>query len=254
MKKNIIVDLVPFQISMHHHSPIPTLFFLLSVAVVLSSRGYFVASQLQVPMTKADRPLMDPISTPPQVTHLAYMDVYIQGNEYKEEDIGRIIFGLFGHVAPKTVENFYGLCHCDKGYGKYSQKLLCYKNTTFHRIIPNFIVQGGDITHDTGIGGESIFGGKFEDESFVIPHNKRYLLSMANSGKNNNGSQFFINTVKTSWLDGRYVVFGMVVDGFNVVDTLEALGTNSGMPTAKAIIVDSGILPIETLDTLTNSS
>jgi peptidylprolyl isomerase len=205
-------------------------------------------------MKKADRPLMDPLPTPPTVTHIVYLDIQQIIQEPKETvELGRIVLGLFGNVAPKTVENFYSLCKCDKGLGKYSHKPLCYKNTYFHRIIPNFIVQGGDITH-SGTGGESIYGGKFDDESFEIRHNKRYLLSMANSGRNNNGSQFYINTVKTSWLDGKNVVFGMVIDGFHVVDSLETLGTNSGTPSAKTVIMDSGVLSLDYLETLSSTT
>lgn len=104
------------------------------------------------------------------------------------------------------------------------------------------MLQGGDFTHHNGIGGESIYGGKFEDETFEILHNQRYQLSMANHGPNTNGSQFFINTVKTSWLDGKNVVFGRVLEGTNVVDELEHLGTNSGMTRKKVVIVDTGVL------------
>jgi cyclophilin family peptidyl-prolyl cis-trans isomerase len=104
------------------------------------------------------------------------------------------------------------------------------------------MIQGGDFTHHNGVGGESIYGGKFDDESFEILHNKRYLVSMANSGANTNGSQFFINTVKTSWLDGKHVVFGTVLEGMQVVDALENLGTNSGVTRKKIVIADSGVL------------
>ncbi|KAL7523481.1 hypothetical protein ACHAXR_000200, partial [Thalassiosira sp. AJA248-18] len=138
--------------------------------------------------------------------------------------------GLFGKTAPKTVENFRSLCACDKGNGKISGKPLCYKGSSFHRIIPNFMIQGGDITENTGVGGESIYGGYFDDETFEVPHNKMYLISMANKGSNTNGSQFFINTVKTSWLDNKNVVFGVVLEGFELVDDIESNGTNGGQP------------------------
>ena len=108
--------------------------------------------------------------------------------------------------------------------------------------VPNFAIQGGDITHQTGVGGESIYGDKFEDETFEVLHNRRYTLSMANAGPNTNGSQFFINTVKTSWLDGKNVAFGTVVDGTDVVDELEHLGTNSGKTRKKVVIKDSGVM------------
>jgi peptidylprolyl isomerase len=212
--------------------------------------GFFCAAhgQLEVPMKKADRPQMEPPPALPKITHIVYLDVQI---EETSASLGRIVLGLFGQVAPKTVENFYRLCLCDQGLGKYSGKPLCYRQSYFHRIIPNFMVQGGDITHSGGTGGESIYGGKFDDESFQIRHNKKYLLSMANAGRNNNGSQFFINTVKTSWLDGKNVAFGMVLQGFQVVDELEALGTNSGTPRATVTIVDCGALPMETLASIT---
>jgi peptidylprolyl isomerase len=109
-------------------------------------------------------------------------------------------------------------------------------------IVPNFLIQGGDITHGDGTGGESIYGGKFEDETFEVLHNTRYMLAMANAGPNTNGSQFFINTVKMSWLDGTNVIFGTVLEGTGVVDELETLGTNSGKTRKEIMIKRSGIL------------
>jgi len=150
------------------------------------------------------------------------------------------VIGLFGTVVPRTVENFRSLCNCNKGLGKLSRKPLCYRGTKIHRVVPNLLIQGGDFSHGNGKGGESIWGGKFEDESFDVPHNKRYLVSMANSGPNSNGSQFFINTVKTSWLDEANVVFGMVLEGTAVVDEIEKLGSNSGTPRGSVVIRDSG--------------
>lgn len=152
------------------------------------------------------------------------------------------MLGLFGTVAPKTVENFRALCACDKGTGKLSGKPLCYKGTKIHRIMPSFLIQGGDITHGTGVGGESIYGGHFEDETFEVKHNKKLLLSMANHGPDSNGSQFFINTVKVSWLDKKNVVFGMVLDGEDVIRKLEKLGSYSGKPSKEVIIKGSGEL------------
>ena len=107
------------------------------------------------------------------------------------------------------------------------------------------MIQGGDFTHGNGVGGESIYGGKFDDETFQMKHNKLNLLSMANSGPNTNGSQFFINTVKTSWLDGKNVVFGMVLEGVDFVEKIEAKGTNSGAPRSKVTIVDSGEISVK---------
>lgn len=121
--------------------------------------------------------------------------------------------------------------------------IICCTDTTFCVIVPNFLIQGGDFSHNSGVGGESIYGGHFEDESFDILHNKRYLVAMANTGKpHTNGSQFFINTVKTSWLDGKNVVFGTVLEGMKIIDDLEHLGTNSGVPRKKVTITDSGVI------------
>jgi len=194
-----------------------------------------------VPREKAKKPKLAPLSKLPEVTHKVYLDVVIDDEE-EGTSKGRITFGLFGNTVPKAVENFRSLCSCDKGNGKISGKPLCYEGSTFHRIIPNFGLQGGDITKNNGVGGESIYGGYFDDESFEVLHNKVYLLSSANKGPNTNNSQFFINTVKTSWLDNKNVVFGMVLDGFEFVDEIEAVGTNEGRPGALVSIKKSGVL------------
>merc|ERR1711972_622913 len=149
--------------------------------------------------------------------------------------------GLFGGVVPKTVANFVGLCKGDKGKASSGQELT-YKGSKFHRIIPNFMIQGGDFTRGDGTGGESIYGGKFDDENFKLKHTGPGVLSMANAGKNTNGSQFFITTVKTSWLDGRHVVFGKVIDGMDIVQKVEAIGSQSGKPSKTVKISDSGLL------------
>merc|ERR1719384_2336585 len=171
-----------------------------------------------------------------KITHKVFFDVDIGG-----ESAGRIVLGLFGDAVPKTAENFRALCTGEKGTGK-SGKPLHYKNSIFHRIIPKFMTQGGDFTMFNGRGGESIYGTKFEDENFLLTHEEPYYLSMANAGANTNGSQFFITTVKTPWLDGRHVVFGKVIEGTDVVDAIEAQGSNSGTPRSKVTIVASGEL------------
>jgi len=154
------------------------------------------------------------------------------------EQSGRINFLLYDDVVPKTAENFRALCTGEKGYG--------YANSSFHRIIPQFMLQGGDFTRGNGTGGKSIYGEKFADENFARKHTKPGLLSMANAGPNTNGSQFFITTVVTSWLDGKHVVFGEVADAESlaVVKALEATGSGSGKVSynKKPTIVKSGEL------------
>mmetsp|Transcript_10602 Transcript_10602/g.18769 ORF Transcript_10602/g.18769 Transcript_10602/m.18769 type:complete len:193 (+) Transcript_10602:91-669(+) len=172
----------------------------------------------------------------PAVTVKTFFDIQIDG-----EDAGRIEFGLYGDVVPKTVENFRALCTGEKGVGK-SGKELTYKNSAFHRVIPSFMLQGGDFTLGDGRGGESIYGDRFEDENFSLKHDVPFLLSMANAGPNTNGSQFFITTVKTPWLDGRHVVFGVVTSGQDLVKKIEALGSQSGKTSKKIVISDSGVL------------
>jgi len=152
---------------------------------------------------------------------------------------GKIIFELYNDVVPKTADNFRALCTGEKGKGT-SGKMLHYKGSTFHRIIPKFMCQGGDFTNGNGTGGESIYGKSFNDENFNEKHTVKGLLSMANSGRNTNGSQFFITTVKTPWLDGKHVVFGKVIEGMDVLDKMETMGTQDGTPKERIEIKDCG--------------
>ena len=153
---------------------------------------------------------------------------------------GRITFGLYTET-PKTGENFRALCTGEKGTG-LSGKPLHFKGSKFHRIIDGFMAQGGDFTKGNGTGGESIYGAKFADENFKIKHTKEGLLSMANAGKNTNGSQFFITFVPCDWLDGKHVVFGEVVEGLDIVQKMEEVGSSTGATSKVVKIEDCGEL------------
>jgi len=154
-------------------------------------------------------------------------------------EANRIVMELYNDIVPKTAENFRCLCTGEKGIGKMN-KPLHFKNSIFHRVIPNFMCQGGDFTSGNGTGGESIYGDKFADENFKMTHTGPGILSMANAGPNTNGSQFFLTTVKTDWLDGKHVVFGHVTEGMDVVKKVETLGTQSGKPSKEIRIINCG--------------
>lgn len=186
--------------------------------------GASLAAGLAWADTDADKPVAEETAEATGNPKVA-MDVSIGG-----KPAGTIEFELFADTVPKTAENFRALCTGEKG------KKLNYADSPFHRIIPGFMIQGGDITRGNGRGGESIYGRKFPDENFILKHSKAGLLSMANSGPNSNGSQFFITVAPTPWLNGKHVVFGEVTDGMEVVEKMEATGSRSGRTSARVML------------------
>jgi len=195
---------------------------------LLRRRNSFRGLPKSVVALRAEGTCRDPLPT--DVTEKAYFDITIGG-----EPVGRLVFGLYGDVVPRTVQNFRELCANDRDADSY-------KDCPFHRIITGFMCQGGDFTNRNGTGGRSIYGGAFADENFQLSHCKPGLLSMANAGPNTNGSQFFITTAATEWLDGAHVVFGEVMEGMEVLAQMESVGSSTGETQADVAIADAGVL------------
>eukprot|EP00808_Paulinella_micropora_P012894 g28115.t1 len=203
--------------------------------------GYYLANYTRFNNLLPSRPI-DPANDHPvapaaTITDRVWFDINIH-----DKPSGRIELGLYGEVVPKTVSNFRCLCEGSR-ISRNSGLRLTFKGSGFHRIIPNFMIQGGDFTRHNGTGGYSIYGPNFPDENFKMRHNGPGVLSMANAGPHTNGSQFFICLRATPHLDGKHVVLGVVTDGWQTVRAIEAVGSMSGQPSATVTITDCGVLP-----------
>ncbi|XP_062506488.1 peptidyl-prolyl cis-trans isomerase E-like [Corticium candelabrum] len=177
--------------------------------------------------TEEDTATGEPPAKKSKFNPKVFMEISI-GNQ----PAGKIVILLRQDVVPRTAENFRALCCHEKGFG--------YKGSVFHRIIPQFMCQGGDFTNNNGTGGKSVYGVKFDDENFILKHTGAGTVSMANSGPNTNGSQFFLCTEKTDWLDDKHVVFGQVVEGLDVMRKMEMVGTQAGKTSRRVTITDCG--------------
>lgn len=182
-----------------------------------------------------------PLGKPNPNNPLVYLDLKL-GQYGDAVPLGRVVLELKADICPETAENFRQLCLAAEGSG--------YKGSPCHRVITNFMIQGGDFTQGNGRGGKSIYGARFPDENFVLRHTGQGILSMANAGPNTNGSQFFICVAATPWLDGKHVVFGQVVEGYNVVKAIEACGSKSGETFDAIVVSDCGELPSKRTSTV----